>query len=159
MIERRDEGEASLLTESLPDVLPALRVAVIGDDVGAVADRRRRFTAGASSGITITAGMSCNAAASAIACPWLPEEYVTTRSAFIRGRGDGVVGATELERAGALEALGLEPEMCIEALVEGSAGEFGGDVGDTGEPLGCPGDVVDVQLGFHVATVGENVTP
>ena len=49
--------------------------------------------------------------------------------------------------------------MRIEALVEGSAGEFGGDVGDTGEALGCPGDVVDVQPGFHVATVGENVTP
>ncbi len=48
--------------------------------------------------------------------------------------------------------------MCVEALIESSAGEFGGDVDDTGEPLGCPGDVVDVQLGFHVATVGGNVT-
>ena len=94
------------------------RLAVLPVAVEAARSRRRSprvaatLPAGASSGIRITAGTSCSRAASDSAWAWLPEETVATPRARSPGRqrGHRVVGAAELEGAGALEVLGLEQD-------------------------------------------------
>ena len=57
--------------------------------------------------MTIVAGRPCSCAASAIAWAWLPDDAATTPST-VAELGDRVVGAAELERAGALQVLGLQ---------------------------------------------------
>ena len=68
------------------------------------------FAIGASSGMKIVAAIPASRAAHATACPWLPALAATTPAArsFGRERRDRVVGAADLERARALEVLGLE---------------------------------------------------
>ena len=83
-----------------------------------------RFTAGASDGMTMTRGMSSTWPASAIACAWLPDEKVTTprRRCVGREARQRVVGAAELEGAGALQVLALEEQLRAGARVDRARG-------------------------------------
>ena len=64
------------------------------------------------SGMTTTHGMPSRRAAYATAWPWLPDECVTTpaRPRLVRQAGQRVHRAAQLERAGRLQALRLEPQ-------------------------------------------------
>ena len=64
-------------------------------------------------------------------------------------RRDGVVGAAELERAGALQALGLQRDPRAEALVERARAHDRRAVRDAVQPGGRPPDVVDPGGGRH----------
>ena len=151
-IERRDEGEASF-AESRSDVLRA-RVAVIGDDVGVVANRRRPLHRRRSSGITITAGTQRRRASPDRGC--LRNRSIHCERAHQGERGDGVVGATNLN----------EPVRCFHPALSGDVRRSArrgptaswGDVGDTGEPLAARAMSSTCNSG-SMSTVGENVTP
>jgi hypothetical protein len=72
----------------------------------------RAWPAGAFVGITTVAGTPNSRAASATACAWLPDDGATTPRARTRARaGEERVGAAQLERAAALQHLGLEPHV------------------------------------------------
>ena len=60
-----------------------------------------------------------------------------------RQRGDGVVGAAELERAHALEGLALEEYLRAQTPVQRGGGEHRSPVGDPRQALRRPLDVVD----------------
>ena len=74
------------------------------------------LTGAAFSGITIVAGTPSREAAAATPWAWLPLESATTpRSIAANGvAGERVVGAAELERAGALQAFGLDIDVTVE---------------------------------------------
>ena len=77
------------------------------------ASRCAALDAGASAGMTMTRGMSSRWPASATAWAWLPEEKVTHAAAPLVGGepGERVVGAAELEGAGALKIFALEEQL------------------------------------------------
>ena len=57
-------------------------------------------------------------------------------------------------RAALLEDLGRAGDITADAIVEGPAGDLGGDVGDAGEAGGRPVDVVDGEVGAVHASDG-----
>ena len=69
-------------------------------------------------------------AASASAAPWLPEECVTTpRGGLVRGqRPHRIAGAAELERADALQVLGLEGDATAGERVQRARAQHRRDV-------------------------------
>ena len=93
----------------------------------------------------MTRGMSRSWPASATACAWLPDEKATTpRPALVGGEArERVVGAAELEGAGALQVLALEEHAWRRSCVDRARRDDGRAVRDAGDLLGRALDVVE----------------
>ena len=98
----------------------------------------------------MTEGISRSFAACATPCAWLPDENATTPPGALLGRDRGqlVERAAELERAGALQGLGLEEDARAGRRIEHRRGDERRAQRNAGK---APGGRIDIGGGRRSA--------
>jgi hypothetical protein len=145
MIEGRDQRQPALRRKALPDRFAVLALAIVEDDLGAVLGRCRPLD-GRGVGRHHDDAWDVEQAAGERDRLSVVAGRIGDDAAALLGRlepREGVVGAAELERPGALEVLALEEDAGAGLLINGAGGDDRGPVRDAGEQPGCGFDVCE----------------